>query len=517
MNAVKRLFIFFGVAILTACSPSQAILPAGTTQIATTETTPSLVSPTITSLPTVTPVAPTNTRLPTTATPQPNSIPSVTTLPLAANGPWGVVKTDKGIWAFNPDGEGLRQLTQDQIAGDLAISPSGGKVAYLADYNSDDPSSEKVSLRLLSLPDGTIQTISDVMPPMASLVIPTPVSSSGSPTPDLEVASGQIYSALEGGDWSPDGQRLAFVSAHNGLFTNIYVYDLRTGKITRMTDRPHYDYGVKWSPTGGYIFFSEAESFGGGGTSGGSAQVIRADRPEAAPVWGIPASDTTPAFAIISWISPDSLLLESYAQPCGVNQLSNVDIITGKIQTLWQAADWGDCVENIIRDPVSGDLLLNQIRNNSYDLHIALLASNGVKLKDVNTGDLRTYLLRGDYPDNLNLVGSAAAVPASLPGALIPIQSPDGGLWAWLPWWISWFHTGGDGLWIGNAGQPPSLVSSARVDSFSWSPDGKTMFLCASGILYIAHWPDLKPEVFDAAQTPTIIPPLCLNVNWVIH
>jgi len=493
-----RILISVVTMILASCGPSQTAIPT-------------MVHNTQIPVSTATPVTPAN-------TPQPSSTPSATPLPLAANGPWGVVQTDKGIWAFDADGGGLRQLIPEWIGGGLAISPSGGKVAYLADINPDDPNLEKISLRLISLPDGTIQTISDVMLPMASLAIPTSGSPSGSPTPDLEVAEGQIYSSLESGDWSPDGQRLAFTSAHDGLFTNVYVYDMRTGKITRLTDRPHYEYGVKWSPTGEYIFFSEAESFGGGGISGGSAQVIRADRPEAAPVWGIPASDTTPELDIITWTSPDSLLLESYAQPCGVEQLSNVDVITEKIQTFWQAAQWGDCVEHIMRDPVSGELLLNQtyINQSPTDLHIALLASNGVKLMDVNAGDLRTYLLRGSYPDHLNLVGSAAAISASLPETLIPIQSPNRDLWAWLPW-PTWPMTEGDGLWIGNAGQPPKQIFSTQVDSFTWSPDGKTAFFCAGGSVYVASWPDFKPEVLNAVQESPLYAPYRVDVDWVLH
>lgn len=496
MKPILRISISAVMAILVSCSPAQNATP---TTVQSTQT-----------------LASTGTPLPPTNTPQPTSLPPTTPYPLAANGPWGLVMIDNGIWALNADGGGLRQLTQDHIVGDLAISPSGGEVAYLADYNSDNPNLEKVSLRLLSLPDGTIQTISDVLFPLSSIETPTPGSSSGSPTPDLEYASGQIYSALESGDWSPDGQRLAFVSGQNGLFANVYMYDLRTGKITRMTDRPHYDYGVKWSPTGEYIFFSEAGNFGGAGISRGSAWVMRADRPEAAPVWGIPASDTTPEIDIRNWTSPDTLLLEYSAQPCGINQLSNVDVSTGKTQTLWQAAEWGDCVENIMRAPVNGELLLNQTHNNQAptDLQITLLASNGTKLKDVNTGDLRTHLLRGSYPDSMNLVGSAAAVSASLPETLIPIQSPDGNLWAWLPW-PTWPMTEGDGLWVGKAGQPPRQVFSATVDSFSWSPDNQTLFFYASDNLYIAHWPDLKPEVFNAALNSPRFGAYTLNVNWV--
>jgi hypothetical protein len=130
--------------------------------------------------------------------------------------------------------------------------------------------------------------------------------------------------------------------------------------------------------------------------------------------------------------------------------------------------------------------------------------------------DLRTYLLQGSYPDGLKLVGSAPAVSASLPGTLIPIQSPDGNLWAWLPW-PTWPLTGGAGLWVGKAGQPPKQISSAIVESFSWSPDGKTMFFYASDNLYIARWPDLKPEIFDTVLLSDRWGPYTLNVNWVLH
>jgi WD40 repeat protein len=400
----------------------------------------------------------------------------------------------------------VRALTQEQTGGNLAVSPSGGKVAYLSETYRDDPAREKVSLRLLSLPDGTIQTISEVLPPPSSWAVPTP---------DLEFDWGQAGSALGSGDWSPDGERLAFVSALDGQYTNVYVYDLKTGRITRMTDRPHYEYAVKWSPTGNYLFFSEAESFGGGGITGGGAWVIRADRPLAPPVWGIPGSDTTPAFDLYAWTSPDRLLLESYSQPCGIEALNIVDVAAGTMQPIWQAANWGDCIGNIIRDPSDGDFLLNQIFVNSNDLHIALLASNGTKIKEVASADLRTFLLQGDYPDGLSLEGSTAAAPAAPPGAFIPFESPDGSLWAWLSWPIPWYHTGGGGLWIGNPGEEPRLVYASQVDSFSWSPDPNTIFFCAGGNLYAAHRPDFNPEVMRAVQESPQFAPYRLDVRWV--
>jgi dipeptidyl aminopeptidase/acylaminoacyl peptidase len=428
------------------------------------------------------------------------------------------MNSDNGMWVFNADGSGLRQFSREYMNDDIAVAPSGGRLAYLADTNPDDLNLETTSLRLLSLPDGMTQTIGDVMPALASLVIPTPGGASGSPTPGLEVYQGQMGSAAGSMDWSPDGQLLAFTSGQDGLFANLYVYDLRTGKTTRMTDRPHNEYGVRWSPTGEYIFFSEAEVFGGGGISGGSAWVMRADRPESAPIWGIPPSDSNPGISIINWISPSTLLLEYYGQPCGIDQLSQVNVVTGATQTLWQAAAWGDCIEHIMRDPVNGDFLLNQTYVNEppADTHIALLGPNGGKLKDVNTADLRTYLVQDSYPDDLNLVGSAPTVSASLPGTVIPIQSPDDNLWAWLPW-PTWPLAQGTGLWVGKAGQLPTQITTATVESFNWSPDGKTMFFYASDNMYIAHWPELKPEIFDAALLSPRWGPYTLHVNWVTH
>lgn len=492
MKAINRISILLGTMLLASCGLRQSAMPTHVPGTPTPLTPPS-------------PVVPTD-------TPVPSSTPTIPQIPLAAKGPWGIVQTDQGIWVFNPDGGGVRALTWGSS---LAISPSGGKVAYLSDTNHDNPALEKVSLRLLSLPDGASETLTDVLPPLSSWVVPTPGGALSIPTPDLEFAWGQAYSAVGSMDWSPDGGRLAFTSGQDGLYTNVYVYDLKTGKITRMTDRPHYEYGVKWSPTGEYLFFSEAESFGGGGITGGGAWVIRADRPLAPPVWGIPGSHTTPAFDLYAWTSPDSLLLESYSQPCGIEALSAVDVAQGTMPTLWQAAEWGDCIESVIRNPSGGDFLLNQILLNSDELHLALLGPDGAKLKDVNSGDLRTFLLQGDYPDRLSLAGSTAAVPVSPPGAFLPIQSPDGVQWAWLPWPISWLHTVGEGLWIGKAGQVPRLVYPSRVDSFSWSPDGKTVFFCAGGSVYVASRPDFNPEAMNAIQESPLYAPYRVEVNWV--
>ncbi|HWC72955.1 MAG TPA: BamA/TamA family outer membrane protein [Gemmatimonadales bacterium] len=55
--------------------------------------------------------------------------------------------------------------------------------------------------------------------------------------------------------WSPDGKQIAFSSQVGGV-TDLFIYDLDSKKLTRLTDDLYADLEPAWSPDGKYIAFS---------------------------------------------------------------------------------------------------------------------------------------------------------------------------------------------------------------------------------------------------------------------
>ena len=81
-------------------------------------------------------------------------------------------------------------------------------------------------------------------------------------TYDLEAeAEGPVYAfqnkvAIYSPAWSPDGQRLAFVSIDQSGFIDLYVYDTTSDELTRLTNDTYDDRDPSWSPSGRHLVFS---------------------------------------------------------------------------------------------------------------------------------------------------------------------------------------------------------------------------------------------------------------------
>src|SRR5204862_5757305 len=84
----------------------------------------------------------------------------------------------------------------------------------------------------------------------------------------VDRASGKATQITSGDDWndsdpqwSPDGQKIAFVSDRTGKAfdesrnTDVWVIDAAGGPLTKISDRPEADSSPRWSPDGRTIVF----------------------------------------------------------------------------------------------------------------------------------------------------------------------------------------------------------------------------------------------------------------------
>ncbi len=62
-------------------------------------------------------------------------------------------------------------------------------------------------------------------------------------------------------DWSPDSRWIAFIHPGKNGFGSIYLYELETGKVTRVTDGMYDDSNVTFDLTGKYLYFTSARTF----------------------------------------------------------------------------------------------------------------------------------------------------------------------------------------------------------------------------------------------------------------
>lgn len=156
--------------------------------------------------------------------------------------------------------------------------------------------------------------------------------------------------------WSPDGSRVAFVSAHESQI-DLYAA-ARDGSVARLTSTPQIETQPRWSPDGGRIACLTTDGLGTGAGWGGLGLAA------------LPSDGGAPAYTLASfplniggranyaaayrWIAPDKLIVNAHSLPAGGSEYQIVVVgqpraapIFGEKGVYFEGLAWSDAAQTL--------------------------------------------------------------------------------------------------------------------------------------------------------------------------
>lgn len=252
---------------LTRAAILTSLIVAGCDALGATAPTP---RPTLAS--TDTPVLP-------MATPAPTATPTATPAPIGGGGRIVFASDRAGdgklnLWAINPDGTALVQLTTGFTEVVFpATSPDGSRIAF----SSKD--SFTWYIYLIDADGSNLTQFTDFSSAIAHwspdgnrLIFNSDHDDEPKDTPDIWTMNIDGTGLLElldvpadadfDASWSPDGARILFTSNRNRLVSkaDLFVMNADGSNITQLTTDPENDYEGEWSPDGTRILFTSGRT-----------------------------------------------------------------------------------------------------------------------------------------------------------------------------------------------------------------------------------------------------------------
>lgn len=142
--------------------------------------------------------------------------------------------------------------------------------------------------------------------------------------------------------WSPEGRYMAFAAALDGPSTDLYVYDILTDAVRRLSNEPEHVVVFGWSPDSQWIIYAEADA--GEDLPPGYAMVypvgyegvaLRAAAVESGETRELIAFTNPLRFKLLAWASPTIFFLALFdvtGYPVG---LQSVDLESRQVQVLY--------------------------------------------------------------------------------------------------------------------------------------------------------------------------------------
>jgi roadblock/LC7 domain-containing protein len=139
-----------------------------------------------------------------------------------------------------------------------------------------------------------------------------------------------MLSGITARAWSPDGTLLAFAGQIDGLSSDLYVLDVETFQIKRLTDGRSNIQEISWSPDGKWILHGSAYRVGVGNYL--TNHLVSAD---GSRVVSFPALEGQ---LWHDWVSPNLFILSESANGPGNYDLKVIDLSSMEVRGLWRSS-----------------------------------------------------------------------------------------------------------------------------------------------------------------------------------
>jgi hypothetical protein len=406
---------------------------------------------------------------------------------------------DTSFIIVGPDGIGRSQLRIPEGAQISylpgSISSDGSWIAY---YTGSDTGDYDLALNVARVFDGTtlppIPLISEShVQDLAQIATALPTERPGfySEYPPDTDWTGPIEMTFRTGifshAWSPVKNELAFVAQIDGPSSDVYLFDVESQSIRRLTADTFNSGYLAWSPDGEWVLYENLVPDGVYDYNG-PLYAVRATRPSRYP----PPLESSFWWSDRGWLSDKLLLLTGQGDTGGPYDLRSVDIKTGKTQDLWP-----DVYEDMAIDPRNALIALSAAPS-AYDfaipathledgLYFVALDGRRRKVSDsvfwslvyLGPGSPQFIGLDGKDIVAISEDGSTKVIESLQPGQISP--SPDG----------MWFVVFGEnGMDVVSHSDLSTLVHfKDPVSAVSWRPDSAAFFFLSEGALSLMSVP----------------------------
>jgi dipeptidyl aminopeptidase/acylaminoacyl peptidase len=416
---------------------------------------------------------------------------------MQTTGPWLIFAIRDGFWLVNHQGDevGFMPIFREYYPAEWVVSPQGGLVAFV-----EGEPYFTMYLKVLSLQDYTLLQTIDLLS----------YEGEGPAFDNEEDAlrfNDDRWAAVSHFAWSHDGSKLAFVGSHQGPTPDLYVYDVQTNKVARLTSGPTHATSLYWSPDDKYIYHAGVEQLhegsSGRGNTGWTFYAARADGSGVTTVFTSELEGRGDEF-VIDWYSDNQVIMDSAYWFCGRFDLRLVDIESGKQVTIWPDQYRG------IGYNSEDKTALVWVSEKFFSKECGSIGESGLYLVSIPDG--RREKVEGIKEENIvgridwnEVVSRFILFIDNKSGMLTndgileniskrrPVISPDGTLTAWV---------GFNGQSLSISDQDGTLVEfdvTEKIEYPTWSPDGLRLFFFLEdeshgfSDLYMAEAPDFEP------------------------